>query len=110
ARSRRRHPRGRRRPHRRMWTTRSAGVRPRILVRGTAMTDSRADGQPGTAPSEPSVNPWVGGFRIAKYRPKWYVGGGLLWVMYHSLPVLTGIVLKAVFDRVSEGGSAPHGA
>src|SRR4051794_22622859 len=56
------------------------------------------------------MNPWVGGFRVARYRAFRYVPGGLLWVINHSAPLLVGLLLKAIFDRISQGGSVAHGA
>ncbi|MDQ1397943.1 MAG: ATP-binding cassette, subfamily bacterial, partial [Acidimicrobiaceae bacterium] len=53
---------------------------------------------------------WAAGLRVAGYRKSRYIPVGSLWVLMHSLPVLSGLVLKAVFDRVSQGGSATSGA
>jgi len=44
---------------------------------------------------------WAAGGRIAAFRWRRYVLGGLLWALNHSLPLLTGLLLKAVFDRVA---------
>lgn len=43
---------------------------------------------------------WAAGVRVARYRWRRYVPGGLLWALNHSLPLVTGLILKAVFDRV----------
>ena len=39
--------------------------------------------------------------RAISYSPREYVGGGLLWATVFSIPVLTGLVLKALFDQLS---------
>ena len=49
------------------------------------------------------VSGWRAGWSMATYVPSRYVPGGLLWVVNHSMPVLAGLVLKAIFDRVSHG-------
>jgi ATP-binding cassette subfamily B protein len=53
---------------------------------------------------------WRGGARIATYRPGRYVPGGLAWAAFHSLPLVTGLILKAVFDRISGGRPATGSA
>jgi ATP-binding cassette subfamily B protein len=47
------------------------------------------------------VGTWAAGVRVAGRYKRRYVPGGLLWVLNHSLPFVTGLILKAVFDRVS---------
>ena len=44
---------------------------------------------------------WGAGVRIAVFRLRRYLPGGLLWALNQSLPLVTGLILKAVFDRVS---------
>jgi len=51
------------------------------------------------------VGGWRAGAAIARYRPERYAVVGLLWVLNQLLPLVTGLILKAVFDRVS--GAAP---
>jgi len=46
------------------------------------------------------------GWRLSRYLPARYYLGGSLWVVVIALPVLTGLVLKALFDRFSEGADA----
>jgi len=47
---------------------------------------------------------WRAGSRVARYYPRRYLLGGSLWASLHALPVLTGLVLKALFDRLTAGG------
>ena len=42
----------------------------------------------------------------SRFLPARYYLGGLLWVIVVAFPVLTGLVLKALFDRFSEGAAA----
>jgi ATP-binding cassette, subfamily B, bacterial len=44
---------------------------------------------------------WRAGVAMARFRLRRYAIGGTLWVTNHSLPLVTGLLLKAVFDRVS---------
>jgi ATP-binding cassette subfamily B protein len=44
---------------------------------------------------------WGAGVRIAAFHLRRYVPGGFLWSLEHTLPLFTGLILKAVFDRVS---------
>jgi ATP-binding cassette subfamily B protein len=53
------------------------------------------------------VSGWRLGWRLSRYLPARYYLGGLLWVIVVAFPVLTGLVLKALFDRFSEGTAAP---
>ena len=52
------------------------------------------------------VSGWWLGWRLSRYLPARYYVGGLLWVIVVAFPVLTGLVLKALFDRFSEGAAA----
>jgi ATP-binding cassette, subfamily B, bacterial len=52
------------------------------------------------------VSGWRLGWRLSRYLPARYYLGGLLWVIVVAFPVLTGLVLKALFDRFSEGTAA----
>jgi ATP-binding cassette, subfamily B, bacterial len=56
------------------------------------------------------IDGWAAGRRIARYRLRRYIPGGALWALNHSLPILVGLVLKVVFDRVSSGGDVLHRA
>ena len=53
---------------------------------------------------------WRAGWRVAKYRPRWYIPGGIAWICNHSLPVLNGLALKAIFDRVGRGPASASSA
>jgi ATP-binding cassette subfamily B protein len=52
------------------------------------------------------VSGWRLGWRLSRYLPARYYLGGLLWVIVVAFPVLTGLVLKALFDLFSEGSAA----
>ena len=56
---------------------------------------------------ERPVSGWRLGWRLSRYLPARYYLGGFLWVIVVAFPVLTGLVLKALFDRFSEGTAAP---
>jgi len=47
---------------------------------------------------------WRAGLNVARYRPRRYLLGGSLWSTLHVVPVLTGLVLKALFDRLTVDG------
>lgn len=42
---------------------------------------------------------WRAGVRVALYRLRNYLPGGLGWASNHSVPLLTGLVLQAIFNR-----------
>jgi len=52
------------------------------------------------------ISSWWVGFRLARFLTKRYVLGGLLWVIVIAFPVLTGLVLKALFDEFTQGSEA----
>lgn len=52
------------------------------------------------------ISSWWVGWRLARYLPKRYLLGGALWVIVISFPILTGLLLRALFDRFSEGTAA----
>lgn len=54
----------------------------------------------------PPISSWWVGWRLARYLPKRYILGGLLWVTVISFPILTGLVLRALFDHFSQGAEA----
>ncbi|MGI8792962.1 MAG: ABC transporter ATP-binding protein [Acidimicrobiales bacterium] len=64
-----------------------------------------------TAP-RPDVEPrtWTVAFRVARFYPVRYIGGGSLWALNHSLPLITGLLVKALFDRIADGSAAGDGA
>ena len=62
-----------------------------------------------TATSQ-GMSGWRAGWRVAKYRPRWYIPGGLAWVLNHSLPVINGLALKAIFDRIAHGPAGTSSA
>ena len=61
-----------------------------------------------TGPFDPRT--WAVGFRLARYYPRRYLVGGSMWAANHSLPVLAGLAIKALFDRIADGSSAGDGA
>ena len=59
---------------------------------------------------EPSIiSSWWVGWRLSRYLPKRYLFGGALWVIVISFPILTGLLLRALFDRFSQGTEASVG-
>jgi ATP-binding cassette subfamily B protein len=56
------------------------------------------------------IRAWRRGAQLARFLPGRYVGGGSLWALEHTLPLLTGLALKAVFDRVGHGSRPGDGA
>ena len=53
-----------------------------------------------------NISSWWVGWRITRYLPKRYLLGGVLWVVVIAFPVLTGLVLRALFDRFTHGTEA----
>ncbi|HEX7168827.1 MAG TPA: ABC transporter ATP-binding protein [Acidimicrobiales bacterium] len=53
---------------------------------------------------------WWSGWQVAKYLPRRYVPGGSLWALHHTVPLLTGLALKAIFDRIADGSTPGDGA
>ncbi|HEX4978616.1 MAG TPA: ABC transporter ATP-binding protein [Acidimicrobiales bacterium] len=53
---------------------------------------------------------WAAGLGLARFSWPRYLAGGFLWVLVHALPLLVGLALKAVFDRVEDGSTAGDGA
>jgi ATP-binding cassette, subfamily B, bacterial len=51
------------------------------------------------------VSGWQLGARLAHYLPRHYFGVGTMWAGIQVLPVASGLVLKAVFDRITDGGA-----
>lgn len=63
---------------------------------------------PGTGARR--LGTWAVGFRLARYYPQRYLLGGSMWAVNHSLPVVGGLALKALFDRIADGSSPGDGA
>jgi ATP-binding cassette subfamily B protein len=59
-----------------------------------------------TVDDQPAPRTWAAGLSIASYLPSRYVPGALLWALLHSMPLVTGLVLKALFDSISTGSTA----
>ena len=53
-----------------------------------------------------NISSWWVGWRITRYLPKRYLLGGFLWVVVIAFPVLTGLVLRSLFDRFTHGTEA----
>ena len=53
-----------------------------------------------------AISAWWVGWRLARFVPKRYLAGGALWVVVISFPIFTGLVLRALFDRFSQGADA----
>ncbi|HZU74814.1 MAG TPA: ABC transporter ATP-binding protein [Acidimicrobiales bacterium] len=62
-----------------------------------------------TTPSPPT-GVWRAGRRIAWYRRSRYLPGGMAWATNHTLPLVTGLLLKAVFDALSRHRPATSSA
>src|SRR3954452_20253174 len=66
-----------------------------------------------TAAATPTIGDDVSGWRLAyalaRFLPARYIAGGLLWVLVLSVPALSGLVLHAFFDRVTDGQAATLG-
>src|SRR5207247_1987782 len=87
--------RGRRtRPHRRARTSRRSGHRREQSVL-QASSGRTMNGDERTQ----NISSWWIGWRITRFLPKRYLLGGFLWVVVIAFPVLTGLVLRALFDR-----------
>lgn len=56
-----------------------------------------------TTPSDAELRTWRAGWSVAGYLPSRYVPGGMFWAFHHSLPILVGLVLQAIFDRIGKG-------
>jgi ATP-binding cassette subfamily B protein len=52
------------------------------------------------------IQAWRAGGSVATYYPARYFGAGSLWALEHTMPVFTGLALKAIFDRVALPGDA----
>ena len=52
------------------------------------------------------ISSWWVGWRLTRYRPVQYLVGGALWVVVIAFPILTGLVLRELFDRFSQGTEA----
>jgi ATP-binding cassette subfamily B protein len=69
----------------------------------TATTPAKAT-TAATGEAEPVVRPWRAGVAAGRALPPNYYGGGLLWALHHCMPLFSGLLLKAIFDRVSATG------
>jgi ATP-binding cassette subfamily B protein len=47
---------------------------------------------------------WQAGTHVARYRLPRYLLGGTAWAASHAVPVLSGVALKLVFDRIGAAG------
>ncbi|MEY2421881.1 MAG: ATP-binding cassette, subfamily bacterial [Acidimicrobiaceae bacterium] len=52
------------------------------------------------------ISSWWVGWRLSRYQPIQYLLGGALWVVVIAFPILTGLVLRELFDRFSQGTEA----
>src|SRR4051812_31485585 len=59
-----------------------------------------------TLDDDREIDTWAAGRSVATYLPARYFGAGSLWALNHTMPVLAGLVLKAIFDRVALPGDA----
>jgi len=53
-----------------------------------------------------NISSWWVGWRLTRYKSVQYLLGGALWVVVIAFPILTGLVLRALFDRFSHGTEA----
>jgi ATP-binding cassette subfamily B protein len=74
------------------------------------MTTTTTTTSTSTPTNDGRVGAWRAGVEVARYLPRRYLLGGFMWMLVHSLPLLTGLVLKALFDRVADGSRPGDGA
>jgi len=60
-------------------------------------------------PPEGSMNTWRMAARLAAFRPGMWLLDALLWGLVWSLPVASGLVIKAVFDHLTGAAKADIG-
>ncbi len=65
---------------------------------GSGAAGSGAAGSGGDTPSLPSSGRVA--FGIARHEPRAYAIALLTWITFYSLPVLSGVILKGVLDRI----------
>jgi ATP-binding cassette, subfamily B, bacterial len=46
-------------------------------------------------------------WRLVRFRPWLFLVNGLLWAVFHNIPLITGLIIREFFDRLS--GAAPAG-
>lgn len=51
------------------------------------------------------MNTWQASWRLIGLYPRQYVKNSLIWTVLHLLPLLPGLVIKAVFDRLVPGAT-----
>jgi ATP-binding cassette subfamily B protein len=56
------------------------------------------------------MSTWRAGLEVARFLPRRYLFGGSMWALVHTLPLFVGLVLKQLFDRISDGSAAGDGA
>lgn len=44
--------------------------------------------------------------RLMSFSPRHYVGGGTMWTLFFVLPLLSGLILKALFDQLTDSRPA----
>lgn len=55
-------------------------------------------------------NGWRAGWRVARFYPRRYIPGGILWALVALLPLFPGLLLKIAFDRVADRDGANQSA
>jgi ATP-binding cassette subfamily B protein len=55
------------------------------------------------SPAPATATAWRVGRRLAGYLPRYYLGGGLVWIGFYTVPIAAGLVLQRLFDELSNG-------
>mgnify|MGYP006919816946 CR=1 FL=1 len=48
-------------------------------------------------------------WRLAAYKPRLFWSNGLIWMLFHSAPIIIGLIMRDFFDALSGGADAGDG-